>query len=235
MTAQLARLGSLTLEILFPRSCVLCGDAMLSEPCRKYPLCARCEESLERPCGQRCPVCGKSLISEIGKCMRCRERQFSFDSAFPLWDYGGSVKDLIIAYKVKGMRRLAGFFAERMGMHLGSRHPGVTVVPVPPRMGKLKQAGWDQVEDIARKLERNAIPVERCLERAPGVSQKTLDYKARLSNLSGKIGLRAGPKPPATVVLLDDVFTTGATLSECARVLKAGGALRVDALTLAAD
>jgi len=167
--------------------------------------------------------------------MRCRGRTFRFDSAYPLWEYAGGVKDLIVSYKVGGMRPLAEFFAKAVFGHLREHHPGTAVVPVPFRKGKVRKTGWDQVEDLARRLQRRGVPVLRCLERAEGVSQKTLDYSARMSNLSGKIRLRGNSRVPRRIVLLDDVLTTGATLSECSRVLKEGGAERVDAVVLAAD
>ncbi len=232
---ELASLSCRILEILFPRTCVLCGRNLREEAERSYPLCASCEAAIPGMRGERCSLCGKSLISEQGLCMRCRERSFSFDAAYPLWEYSGPVKELIISYKIGGFRRLAEFFASRMLARLREANPGIPVVPVPFRKSKMRKTGWDQVEDLARTLERKGIPVIRCLERAEGASQKTLDYSARMSNLKGRIRRRNLIRIPERVVLLDDVLTTGATLSECARVLKEGGALRVDALVLAAD
>lgn len=223
------------LEILFPRSCVLCGRGLLGEADRGYPLCGECEAGLPRIRGERCPMCGKPLISERGLCMRCRDRDFGFDSAYPLWEYSGSIKDLLISYKIRGVRTLAGFFASRVFDRLREEYLGASLVPVPFRKGKVRKAGWDQVEDLARSLERRGVTVTRCLDRAEGASQKTLDYSSRMSNLTGKIRVRKGAAIPDRVVLLDDVLTTGATLSECARVLKDAGARRVDALVLAAD
>lgn len=225
----------LALELAFPRSCVLCGGELLGESGKPYPLCRSCEERLSYWEGPRCAVCGKPLISEQGVCMRCRDRVFEFDCAYPLWAYSAETKSLILAYKTRGVRPLARFFAGRISCLIASRYPGVPVVPVPFRAGKLRKEGWDQVEEMARVLTRRGVPVERCLERLPGLSQKTLDYSARLSNLAGRIRVRKGVSVPGRVVLLDDVLTTGATLSECARVLKSGGARHVYAVVLAAD
>jgi len=133
------------------------------------------------------------------------------------------------------MRDLAIFFADRISRVLESKHPGKTIIPVPFRKRKMREKGWDQVEDITRLLERRGLPVDRCLVRLSGSSQKVLNYSARLSNLTGKIQIIPGRQVPKQVVLLDDVLTTGATLSECARILKDHGAECVDALVLAAD
>ena len=235
MPGKTAALLDVGIEILFPRDCVLCGRSLIAEPSRRYPLCRRCEASLGVFQGERCSICGKPLISERGTCMRCRDRTFGFDAAYPLWAYADEVKDLIIAYKISGIRTLARFFGERVSLYLQRQLPDIPVVPVPFRKGKMRKTGWDQVEDLARILEGRGRSVLRCLEREAGVSQKILDYSARMSNLSGKIRLISPGALPLRVVLLDDVLTTGATLSECARVLKSGGVARVDAIVLAAD
>ncbi len=229
------RLLDMVLETLFPRACVLCGRSLAGEPGRGYPLCSGCERDLAKPEQPRCRVCGKSLISERDVCMRCRDREFAFDSIFPLWIYRGAVKDLVIAYKARNVRSLSRFFGKRVQEHLGVLGSGIPVIPVPYRKARMRKQGWDPVEEMARFLSRRGIPVLRCLERLPGPSQKVLDYSARLSNLAGKIRIRPDSPVPARVLLLDDVLTTGATLSECARVLKGGGAERVDAVVLAAD
>ncbi len=97
------------------------------------------------------------------------------------------------------------------------------------------------MEDIARLLERHhGIVVRRILTRADGLQQKALDLQGRAANMRGKIGIakifmRQPCAVPSDPVLLDDVLTTGATLSECARALKAAGSVRVDAVAIAAD
>lgn len=173
--------------------------------------------------------------------MRCRGVEYGFDSAWPLFRYAGSVRALILAYKSSQRRRLALFFAETIAQALKERYPGRIVIPVPPRPGKLRRKGWDQVEDLARILEhRHGVIVRRILTRADGKQQKALDLEERVANMRGKIGIirsRRGQScvVPANPVLLDDVLTTGATLSECARTLKAAGSVCVDAVAIAAD
>jgi predicted amidophosphoribosyltransferase len=92
------------------------------------------------------------------------------------------------------------------------------------------------VELVARVLERrHGIMVRRLLRRDGSVQQKSLDYDRRKANLKGKLSLLQpgrGPRVPREVVLFDDVFTTGATLDACARVLREAGCTLVKALTL---
>ncbi len=139
-----------------------------------------------------------------------------------------------MAYKIRGERSLARFFSGSVARWLMEERPGAAVVPVPFRKAKMRKRGWDPVVVIARILEGRGMrwpaapngfperPENPGLRRAPGKPSPE-DTDARR------------PEPPDRLVLLDDVLTTGATLSECARVLKAGGTERVDAVVLAAD
>lgn len=86
---------------------------------------------------------------------------------------------------------------------------------------------------LVEELGRLGFRTMRLLERKPGIQQKTLGHEDRQTNLEHAISVRG--QVPERVLLVDDVMTTGATLSACARALKASGALRVDALALAAD
>lgn len=173
--------------------------------------------------------------------MRCRGVEYGFDSTWPLFRYAGVVRSLILAYKSNQHRSLALFFAKAIAIALEEHFPGRIVIPVPPRPGKVRRTGWDQVEDLARILERHhGIIVSRILTRADGTQQKALDLEGRAANMRGKIGISRlyngqSCVVPADPVLLDDVFTTGATLSECARTLKTAGSVRVDAVAIAAD
>lgn len=217
-----------------PLACALCGDALPAVA--TYPLCERCAAGLPRVREPRCPRCGKGLVSEEGLCMRCRRSNYDFDSAYPLFPYAAGAKELVQAYKLVGRRSLGRYFARELEAAYRGRWDGLPIVPVPPSPGKLRKKGWDQVAAIAAELRRRGLPVRGLLRRAPGgAAQKSLDYEGRAANLRGRMILRPGLRPGTACVLLDDVMTTGATLSECARALKAGGASAVGCLVIAAD
>jgi ComF family protein len=147
--------------------------------------------------------------------------------------YSGVAKQLIIAYKFGGQARLAGLLCT----YLAPLIPHATrVVPVPASRRGRRRRGYDQVLRLAAELERHhGVPVLSALTRRRGREQKRLDFEERSRNLAGAVELARRVTVPHHVVLLDDVFTTGATVNECARVLRRAGAGRIEAVTLAAD
>lgn len=231
----ISMLSSLSGEIFYPRTCLVCSCTLFVFKKLSYPLCPECESLLESPQKGRCRVCGKTLVSELGTCMRCRERNFAFDEAYPLFPYRGAVRELVQAYKFRGYKPLARFFAGFLSAVLKERWPEALAVPVPSRQHSVQERGWDPVDLLCQRMVPYGISTAKVLVRHGGLAQKTLDYERRLSNMSGKIQMKKGSLLVPSIVLVDDVMTTGATLSECARVLKDAGAKNVSCLVLAAD
>jgi ComF family protein len=237
---------SLFREYLFPAGCAVCGGMLLEAEEAWYGLCRECLSRFEIEEERRCVSCGRPLISEQGRCLPCREGEgFSFDGAFALWPYAGNYRKLLGAYKFGKTLALGNFLAQKMADALslfcpfpyqeGNSPAGdFSWVPVPPRYGKIKDSGWDQVACLAGKLRRNhRARVDACLERLPSQTQKKLDRQGRRVNLLGRIRCRR--PPPDRVLLFDDVITTGSTLDVCAKTLKESGAKEVFAFALFYD
>ena len=129
----------------------------------------------------------------------------------------------------------APFFAELFEEAYDRHWAGRTIVPVPPRPGKERIQGWDQVEEIVRILERRGYAAARPLERRRSGEQKSLGRGERGANAKRAYTMRSGASAPLQALLVDDVVTTCATLDACAMALKLGGAVSVAALVFAAD
>lgn len=229
------------LDATLPEPCALCGRPILSERDSGAPICRSCTASLPTPETPRCRICSASLISEHEICTRCRDRDFAFRRNISLYAYRGYAKRLVRRYKFDGVHALAGCIACGVAKLIESACPGAPIVPVPPRPRR-RGFRWpgrrvDQVERIVRILaSRHHIEVRRLLLRDAGAAQKNLGYEERLGNLTGKFRCpEMSAPPPDRVVLFDDVFTTGATASECARVLTEHGVREVDVVTVAID
>jgi ComF family protein len=230
------RLSSLLREYLFPAGCAICDRTLLDEDECWYGLCHDCMPrfglDLDAP---RCSVCGRPLISEQGRCIECRKAgDHAFDQALALFPYTGQYRELLSAYKFDKRRALGNFLGEKLLESLAyfpALDADTVLTPVPPRPGKLRKTGWDQIAGLATMLERSKnAPVYRCLKRLPSQSQKELNREARKTNLRGRI--HCAKKAPRHVIVFDDVITTGSTLEACAVALKEAGAEQVYGLCL---
>lgn len=229
-------LGSSLLEALFPGRCLLCGKWLSANDDPSVPLCDPCRRSLVPIGKDRCAKCGMVLVSESVTCMRCREADFVFESNVALFPYSREAKELITKLKFEARTRLAGLFADLAADACCPEWETYPIVPVPPRPGRRTP---DPVGCVAACLEkRHGMTVRRLLVRTGGSQQKSLDLPRRRENLRGMIRLapeKGRPELPPRVILLDDIFTTGATIDSCARVLRDAGCERVYAITLAIE
>ena len=248
-------------EYFFPSGCACCGKALGPDDAR-YGLCGKCRTAfgIALVIGRRCRCCGKPLITEREVCLSCRAENADGKEAAGsgryserierlrlLFPYVGKFRAVLGSFKFERATGLGIFFARCLSLSLEALEPQALEkaawVPVPPRPGKLKKHGWDQVEFLARQLGKTAgfthgkagggtgrPPVKRCLTRLPSKSQKLLNREERLLNLKGRI--RCVKKPPETALLFDDVITTGATIDACAAALLEAGAKRVYAVCL---
>jgi ComF family protein len=243
---------SLIREGIFPRGCALCGKALRRKKAAFYGLCDSCRGNLAIPAAERgrCSCCGQPLISEAVTCLSCRNGpEHSFDRVLPLFPYTGKYQKILAAYKFGKHLSLGNLFAHvlKQGFELlenelnsnGDQTFDPCWVPVPPRPGKIKNTGWDQIEYLAKVLEKMRLPVQRCLKRLPSESQKELNREKRRENLKNRILVKnqssATSAVPKTAILFDDVYTTGSTMDACAAVLKSGGTERVYGICLCYD
>ena len=238
-------------EYFFPVGCGGCGEALLFPEYAYYGLCEKCRELFFSvlTSEKRCKICGKPLITEKESCLACRdengeaktiynERIVNLKTLFP---YSGKFREILGSFKFKKSIGIGNFLVYCLNNaieNLEDEVPRNAVwVPVPPRPGKLKKQGWDQIEYLAALLKRDSrqtgIPVKRCLKRLPSRSQKELNREERGTNLEGRI--RCIRQPPKTAILFDDIMTTGATLNACAAALLEGGAKKVYGICLFYD
>ena len=225
-----------TKEFFFPQVCAICGGSLIGAQETRYGLCEQCRSFFVLTHDKNCDSCGKPLISEKDFCLVCRNgAEKNYDRLWALFPYTGKYRKLLTAYKFEKRLGLAGFLAEKVSEMIAANPVlrEAVIVPVPPRPGKIKDTGWDQVDCLVKRLEKmeqGRIQISRCLKRRKSKVQKRLGRADRVKNLHGRI-LPHGTIPE-TVLVIDDVITTGTTMEVCSAALKAGGAGKVYGLCL---
>ncbi|MBI4041932.1 MAG: ComF family protein [Deltaproteobacteria bacterium] len=209
----------------------------------KDPICSHCSKFFAPLSPPWCEMCGRPLPSSSPRCGSCLQQAdpHSIRSMRSLWRYSEEVGRFIGAIKFKGETALLKWAASQTFEHFGKElFSGIdALVPVPLSSKSFSQRLFNQTVLLSKHLSRlSGIPDHLLLEKLNETPpQRELPREARLKNLKGAFRLRNKYKTMAkeggTILLIDDVLTTGATLKECAQVLKEAGFDDVRAFTLA--
>lgn len=203
--------------------------------------------------GLVCGICGERLASPyavsegMGRCGACQRLEPLFAKAVAYGSYEGGLRELIHLLKYEQVRPAAGVLGRMLGEAAATVAPLLDqsqplVIPVPLHAAKLRQRGFNQSELIARAALKSPALTTVCwplhtavLERSrPTESQTGLTRHQRRENIRGAFRVNdADAVADRTILLVDDVFTTGTTASECARVLRRAGAVQVWVATVA--
>ncbi len=231
------------LHILFPRTCFSCGKDLSYET--KASLCASCQNGLTWPGPLTCVRCGVVLKSGGAHCFHCRGSKadtFKCKVIRSACNFNQFSQGLIYALKYQG----ADYVAPYMGEFMARRFSGLAelaeanvVIPVPLYKTRLKKRGYNQSELLARafcKATGLALDTTSLVRVRDTQSQTHLGREKRLENMTDAFVVN-NPQPVKgkTVLLIDDVATTGATLEGCAQALRKAGAKRVLAYTFARE
>ena len=228
-------------DFFFPPKCPLCGESLGENPDdRPCPLCLAEIKFFSHP---RCPRCGLGFGETPGEdhlCSGCLTEERYFTMARALGPYEGLMVEAISRFKYQGASRLAKPLGTLLAEYKDPDFPFSgfdLILAVPLHRQRLRQRGFNQSLLLARRISRrHSIPLDfTALQRTrPTQPQTQLSGSERQKNIRGAFEVRA---PEATrdkqILLIDDVFTTGATVQECSKVLLKAGAKRVDVLTLA--
>jgi ComF family protein len=233
-------------SVFFPSDCRLCHTPL--DNISRIPVCRECLaiEPVREP---QCVVCGDRLISAQllmgdGLCTNCRDCEPEFARAVSYGEYEAGLRSLIHLLKYESVTPLAAPLGAMLGaaiqeLLLGSGAASPLLIPVPLYKSKRRARGFNQAELIAHAAAKHLSPR---LEVASGVlvrkrdtvSQVGLSREERMENVQGAFRVSAPERITGRIlIVVDDVMTTGTTLSECARVLKQAGAERVWAATVA--
>lgn len=235
---MLAALFDPFLSLLYPPRCLICHALGESG------LCAGCVSQIIPVAAPLCAVCGQALLADTDGCGHCRKRRPAFVRARAMGAYDGVLRSAIHQFKYRERpqmavplgRLLAVFAREQAAALNGLRFDGILAVPMHPTRQRLR--GYNHSERLARVVGAElGLPLSSsALARIrPTRPQVGLSAEARRTNLNGAFAVRNRDAVTGkTLLLIDDVVTSGSSLHECCLALRASGAAAVYALTLAA-
>jgi len=225
-------------QLLLPVHCAACGSP--APPDGRWPLCQACARALaDLLAAPYCPACGRHAgpyTAGPDGCAFCRQYPVPFDAAVRAGAYEGPLKTLILRCKYGPRPALAAvlgrLLAERLALADWADRAG-RIVPVPLHWSRRVRRGFNQALGIARELVRAVPGAERVdrrtlLRTRPTAHQTGIPAPRRRQNVRGAFRVRRGARLQGqTVLLVDDVMTSGTTVAECTRVLKRAGAADV--------
>lgn len=227
------------ISLFYPASCAVCAAAVDE----KDYLCTSCQEKAQRIVPPFCSKCSQPFPGAITAefiCANCRHRELCFDAAVSAYRSRGLVRLLLLQFKYHQQlhlrHQIGRWLIEAMkDSRLYGRDFDI-IVPVPLHPARQRERGFNQAELLARILASSTgIRLCRALERVRYTrTQTAFDRLHRMDNLRDAFRLRKKMDvQDLRVLLVDDILTTGSTLSECARVLREAGACPVYAVTAA--
>lgn len=237
--------------VLFPSDCRICGEPLLN--ISRLPVCLDCLGEMEPIRGKVCSICGERVLSSYAvrdgdglmRCPVCRRIERPFERAVAYGSYDGGLRELIHLLKYTGVRPAAAVLGRMLSEALAPleasfEKASVVVIPVPLFKARHRERGFNQAELIARAALKR-LAGERWQLRADLLqrvrdthSQIGLTSHQRRENMRGAFAVpHAAQVAGREIVLVDDVYTTGTTASECARVLRRAGSGPVWVATVA--
>jgi competence protein ComFC len=212
------------LDLLLPQRCVVCGLGGTQ-------LCDACLERLPRIEPPLCERCGLPTAWPVRRCRDCAGRRLAFVGARSAVRYDDAVRSLVAAWKERELRRLAAA-AVSVVLEVVPPPRGGSVTFVPPDPDRGLKRGHHPPRKLAEALARQwGLPLVAPLRRRAAKRQRGLSRAERRRNVAGVFAARGNV--PRSLVLVDDVFTSGATANAAASALRGAGARHVDVVTFA--
>lgn len=230
-----SRLSDALLETIAPTCrCLSCGKDVFDET----GFCSDCAKRVTYNNGKTCKRCGVGIDGAEDYCGNCAFDKIYFDRAYSVFCYDGAVRNAILHMKFNNLGSYAKVFAKYLIFMAEKVNLSYDVVTFAPMSAKAKRTRrYNQAQLLAKYFcylqDKDDLLAEAIVKTKEAQPQERLDRTERKTNLVGAYAVNADVKGKA-VLVIDDVKTTGATLNECAKVLKRAGAVAVYALTVAA-
>lgn len=230
----------LILDTIFPPKCIFCNAILPSGI--EIEICPACYQTAPFVRGKTCIQCGQPIsgAKDIHKCADCSKKEYYFKQGISVFEYKGMVKKAIIRLKFFGKKRYAVTLGKLMGQALRkmTNWPIIDlIVYIPLHPKRFRERGYNQARLLADEIGRQLgwrIGQNVIFKTKNATAQSKLTRFQRQKNLKNAFRFNTKTKiKGATVLLVDDVYTTGTTVNECARLLHKAGANEIYVITAA--
>jgi ComF family protein len=219
----------LALDLLFPPRCAGCGDLGLI-------WCAKCQAGVRLISKPLCEHCGFPL-RQTARCAACADHRYVFTASRSWGVYAGELRQAILSLKHRSNASLGAVFAKSLVKVFQAQDWNINLlIPIPLGPQRLRQRGYNQIDLLARPFAELAglrYAESVLIRRHETLPQFELNALQRWENLHGSFVADPVPLAGLSVLVIDDIMTTGATLDSAAQALREAGAKKVYAITLA--
>lgn len=225
-------------DIIFPAKCIVCNALSTSD----LLLCASCWKEIEFITEPGCSACGFPFDFDMGAdalCVSCVKSRPYFDRAFAAFRYTTSSKAFVYKLKYQDQLYIAAFFARFITNKLRNFYEYRIVIPVPMHRNKLRKRLYNQsailARQVAKTLRLDYFP-NILIKTKDTIAQSKLNRERRKQNIVNSFAVLEDYKniiKGHNVILIDDVYTTGATVNECSKILKKAGCKKILVVTMA--
>ncbi len=221
-------------DLFFPRRCTICDKVIPDDA----GICEQCKKRIQPIQGTVCMKCGKKLSDDRLYCYDCSRREHAYERNYAVFEYP-HVRESLYRFKYRGRAEYAAYYAKeackRYGTCFEQLHADA-LVPVPLHKSRLRRRGYNQAEELARELSKliNVPVYAGYIGRVKATKPlKTLDVRQRQNNLKKAFLILQNDVKLKTIIVVDDIYTTGATVDSVTKVCKTAGVERVYSLTVA--
>lgn len=223
------------IRIFYPKVCPVCESILPDVPGEnKDGVCIRCNSRLHYIKSPKCLKCGKQIYEMNQEfCCDCKNKKHEFVQGAGVFAYDEEIKKSIYRFKYSNQREYSHFYARaivnRLGYQIRHWMPDI-IIPIPLNRIKYLKRGYNQAELVARSVgDLLDIPVDsKLLIRTRNTRpMKELNDEERVKNLQNAFKIRSDIVKYNKVLLLDDIYTTGATIDACSALLKEAGAKEI--------
>ena len=231
---MISKIKNILLDLFFPSRCAICDDIVTE----RGSVCSKCAPKVRFLTDPVCMVCGKKVEEGKVYCYDCTRKKHAFIRNYAVFVYA-DIRESLYRFKYNGRAEYAEYYAKAAYRCLGRQLSGLgaqALVPIPLHPSKKRKRGYNQAEEFASELSKlSGIPVYMDLVKRKKKTKplKTLNVSERQNNLKKAFLFMQNDVKLDTIILIDDIYTTGATLDAVAAVCHEAGIARVYGLTVA--